>query len=43
MVRWLREQGLDAGAFATEYDDHDGSDETPSDGAAIDAEVAPPV
>jgi putative mRNA 3-end processing factor len=42
MVRWLREQGLDAGAFATEYDDHDGSDETPTDGAAIDAEVAPP-
>ena len=33
MVRWLRQQGLEAGAFATEYDDHDGSDEPPPEPA----------
>ena len=41
MVRWLREQGLDAGAFATEYggegDDDEGKPDAPrSSGAAND-------
>jgi len=27
MVRWLREQGLDASAFDTEYDDHDDAED----------------
>ena len=27
MVRWLREHGLDAEAFDTEYDDQDGEDQ----------------
>ena len=45
MVRWLREQGLDAGAFATEYggegDDDDGQpDAARSSGAANDGAEA---
>ena len=41
MVRWLREQGLDAGAFATEYggEDDDASPEAPA--GAADAPDAP--
>jgi putative mRNA 3-end processing factor len=32
MVRWLREQGLDAGSFSTEYGSDGGEETTPPDG-----------
>ena len=41
MVRWLREQGLDAREFATEYGDEDASDAAPaSDADGADAAAA---
>jgi putative mRNA 3-end processing factor len=36
MVRWLREQGLEAGAFATQY----GDDTVEADAAGADEPVA---
>ena len=37
MVRWLRQNGLDAGAFATEYGDEE-IDENPGPAAAVTAQ-----
>jgi putative mRNA 3-end processing factor len=42
MVRWLREQGLDAQAFATEYGEAEGDDAAAATDDGIEPADAPP-